>query len=485
MSMTDQDAPNHGAAASAPPAELIAKLRAEMRGAVITPADRGYEEGRKIWNAMFDPACPAALLRCADEEDVAMAVRALAPTDTLIAVRGGGHHIAGYGTCDGGVVIDLGDLRDVQLAEEGSRALVGGGATLHEVDTATDPYRRSVPVGVVSETGIAGLTLSGGMGWLSRLYGYSCDNLLAARVVTADGEIVRVDEERDADLLWALRGGGGNFGVVTEFEFRTYPVDVVQVGEAYHLVKDAEEIEDLLRFYRDWTAELPRAATAWIGIEVVADDNGDLPGRGGQVVVGLLAAVVDASEEDGARILAPMLGQGSPTVSRQTPMRMLDLQHIQDDSRAAAKGLRDYMKGEMLVEITDAAIADIAARGMDLPSAASLFEMGTVGGAISDRGEMDAAVGLRNARYMGGYALMAETEEQVEPGIEWVRAAWRALLDGSAGGTYLNFSGDESSSRVLDSLGGDDAKRRRLRELKRRHDPRNVFRVNHNIDPAA
>jgi len=462
-------------------------LRAKLRGPVIAPGQPGYDDARKVWNAMFDDRRPLAVVRCVDEDDVAAAVRCLRGTGAPIAIRGGGHHIAGFGTCDAGFVIDMGAMRTVVPVDDGgSRVRVAGGATLHDVDTATDAVGRAVPLGVVSPTGVAGLTLSGGLGWLTRRHGYTCDNLVSARVVTAEGEVVVASERENPELLWALRGGGGNFGVVTEFEFETHPVGPVAVAEAYYPAEREDELVQLLRFYRDWTAELPDAVTAWIMIERASDGHELGADALGKLVVGLLACSLETSGRDRAA-LEPMLREGSPALTRTTTMSMLDLQHLQDGGSSAATGMHSYMKGEMLTELTDSAIAGIAHHSTQLPTETSLFEMGQLGGALAQRGELDAAVGLRHTRYLGGFSMMSTDGANLDEHIAWTRKAWSSMTDGSAGGVYLNFSGDESRERVMGSLGAapDDEKRRRLVDLKRRYDPDNVFRVNHNIDPGS
>ena len=465
--------------------DLVRELTAELRGTVTAPGNPKYDSARLVWNAMFDARRPAAVVRCEDEDDVATAVRLLRDADVPVAVRGGGHHIAGFGTCEGGFVIDLGAMRTASPVD-GGRMLVQGGATLHEVDTAGESVGRAVPLGVVSETGVAGLTLSGGVGWLTRRHGYTCDNLLGARVVTADGEIVHASETENADLLWALRGGGGNFGIVTEFEFQSHPLAHVVVGEAYHVVSDDRRVENVLRFYRDWTAGLSNDVTVWLAIErvnpaydLLADDHL------GQLVVAILGCYAGASLDEGELALAPLTRELGPTASRLSRMRMVDLQHCQDDSAAAAQGMRSYMKGEMLTQLTDSAIAGIAKYSQQMPTSNSLFEMGMVGGAMGEWDEMDAAVGLRDARYLAGFSMMSADDEDLDAKINWTREAWSTLTDASAGGVYLNFSGEDGEGRILRSLGANSgAKRERLFKAKRRFDPTNFFRINHNIDPA-
>ncbi len=466
------------------PNELEEQLRNELAGPVISPSDDRYQDACRVWNAMFDNHRPAVVLRCADEEDVRRAISALRHSDLRVAVRGGGHHVAGFGTCDGGAVIDLSEIRSTEIRDGGSVIAVGGGATLHDVDTATDAVGRAVPLGVVSPTGVGGLTLSGGVGWLTRLHGYTCDNLVAARVVTAAGEVVHTSETENQDLLWGLRGGGGNFGVVTEFQYRTHPVGGAVVAEAYHVVDSERRVEDTLRFYRDWTAELPREVTVWIVVERVGGAYDLLPDSRGKLVVGLLGCSVGPTAR-GEEQLSRMLTEGNPTATRITRMRMVELQRLQDGSGAATRGMHSYMKGEMITELTDSVISEIAAYSQQLPSSGSLFEMGMLGGAMADQPNTASAVGLRDARYIAGFTLMTAQPDEVAAGIEWARAAWAPLRQVSAGGTYLNFSGEETAQRVLDSLAEDDAaKQRKLLELKRRYDPGNFFRINHNIRPA-
>jgi hypothetical protein len=465
--------------------DLVAALRADLRGAVITSDHPEYDQGRRVWNAMFDARRPIALLRCADENDVVRAIRRLRDVEVPVAVRGGGHHIAGFGGCDGGFVIDLAAMRRARLAGDGSRVRVEGGATLHDVDTATCQVGRAVPLGVVSPTGVGGLTLSGGLGWLTRLHGYTCDNLVSARVVTAAGSVMTASPDENPDLLWGLRGGGGNFGVVTEFEFQTYPVDEVVVAEAYHAISHETEADALLRFYRSWSGELPNHTTAWIVIERANRGYQGVLDVAPDQLVFVFSACCAVPSPVGLRGLTSMTRAGEPRFSRITTMSLVELQHRQDGSGSAARGMRSYTKGQMLSELTDDVIAAVAHNSVRMPTANSLFEMGTVGGAMADRNDMDAAVGLRDGRYLAGFTMMSRDGKDLEENIAWTREAGSSLSSGSAGGVYLNFSGGEAEARVLESLGAPSggAKQRRLVAVKQRYDPGNFFRINHNIDP--
>ncbi len=262
--------------------DVVAELKASLDGEVIAADDTGYEAAAKVWNGMYDERRPVAVLRPTGEEDVRRAVAMLADVDAPLAIRGGGHHIAGFGGCDGGFVIDLSAMRGASVDPEARRIRVEGGALLHDLDTAGAEHGLSVPVGVVSPTGVAGLTLTGGVGWQTRKRGYACDNLRRARVVTAAGEIARASEDENPDLLWALRGGGGNFGVCTELEFEAYPQDEVLVTMAYYAVEDAEGIAALVRAYRDWSLESSNDQTAWIFLGTASETFRALAPRAGR-----------------------------------------------------------------------------------------------------------------------------------------------------------------------------------------------------------
>jgi FAD binding domain/Berberine and berberine like len=471
-------------------ADTAIELTRSVRCPVLVPGVPGFDQARKIWNGMFDEARPAAIVQCRDADDCAAAMRALAGTGVEIAVRGGGHHVAGFGTSDGGVVIDLGAMRGVTVDEERRRARVQGGATLHDIDTATSAVGQAVPLGVVSETGVGGLALSGGIGWLSRLYGYTCDNLVSAEVVTVEGERVTASETENPDLLWGLRGGGGNFGIVTEFEFRTHPVDVVHVAEAWHAVGTPDEAAALLAFFRDWTEELPDYTTVWATFETASvEQHGDLAGDPRRpVAFGMLACAATPDADAAREVVAPMLRERTPARAQLLPMRMVELQHLQDTSGAATSGMHVYMKGETVTHLTDRAVDGIADHVMRFPTPHCLFEVGMLGGELGRRDEAAAAVGMRAGRLLPGFSMMARDASGLEENIAWARSGWETLRDGSAGGVYLNFDGsDADADRVLGSMaaGADADKRARLVELKRRWDPNNVLRRNHNIDPSC
>ncbi len=468
--------------------DVVAALRADLDGGVLAAGDPGYEAAAKVWNGMYDGRRPAAVLRPQDEEDVRRAVARLAEVEAPLAVRGGGHHIAGFGGCDGGFVIDLSAMRGASVDPEARRIRVQGGALLHDLDTAGAEHGLTVPVGVVSPTGVAGLTLTGGVGWQTRKRGYACDNLRRARVVTAAGEIVEASEEENADLLWALRGGGGNFGVCTELEFEAHPQEDVLVTMAYYAVEDAEEIAALVRAYRDWSLESSRDQTAWIFLGTASETFRPLaPELVGRKYVGLTGVSLDTSDASRAHLERIESFGAAPVIARTASMRMVELQHLGDAGDAALAGMPRYMKGEMMRELTDEMIAGIASHAVEMPTRRTIYEMGMQGGAIGDLDEMSMAVGMRDAAHLGGWSVMGdEPGDDIADAIQWAREAWTVLAPGSCGGTYLNFDGEADEGRVLGSLSADrgDAKRARLAQVKATWDPGNRFHVNHNIRPA-
>ncbi len=469
-------------------ATVVDELRANLDGPVIAPGDAEYAEAAKVWNGMFDERRPIAVVRPTSEEDVRRAVVALADVDAPLAIRGGGHHIAGFGGCDGGFVIDMSGLRGSSVDPDARLIRVGGGALLHDLDTAGAEHGLSVPVGVISATGVAGLVLTGGVGWQTRRHGYGCDKLRRARIVTAAGEIVEASETENADLLWGLRGGGGNFGVVTEFEFEAHDQDEVLVTSAYYVVRDAEESAALVRAYRDWSLEAGRDETAWTYLGTGSTYFGDLESRlVGAQYVGFTATSLDTSDAARARLGEIERFRDDALLAQTQEMRMVELQHYGDDADSALAGFPRYMRGEMMRELTDSMIEGIATEAAAMPTTRTIFEMGMQGGAMADTGEMEMAVGMRDAEHLGGWSVMGdEPGEDISDAIQWARNAWGVLAPGSCGGTYLNFDGEADEGRVLGSLSADrgDEKRARLAQIKKTWDPGNRFHVNHNIRPA-
>jgi FAD/FMN-containing dehydrogenase len=455
-----------------------------LRGRVtelVTPADGGYDEARRVWNAMVDRR-PAAVVRAHSEEDVAEAVRFAADHELLLAVRGGGHSVAGQGTCDGGLVIDLRPLRAVEVDAEAGLARAGGGALLGEVDRACQAEGRVVPAGVVSHTGAGGLTLGGGVGWLSRRFGLTCDNVAAFRLVTAAGETVVADEENRPDLYWGLRGGGGNFGVVTEFTYRCHPFPTrIPVGVGYWPLADAEPVlrvqAELLRERPDeWKATtfvLRPSAASGVPAELV-----------GQPCLMVLQVWADDDLAAAERAFAPYRQAATPALAAVEPMDYIALQTLEDEN--AGHGKCNYTKGGYLDdELGDGAIAALLTSAEEILNEESIVEVIPHLGAQLKLGDDDSAFPDRGAAYSFNVYARWPTSEEDDPHVAWVRRAFDRLDAHAGDGVYVNFfnpheGGDQD--RVLAAFGRE--RYARLAGLKHRYDPHNLFSLNPNIFPA-
>jgi FAD/FMN-containing dehydrogenase len=456
-----------------------------LRGRVtelVAPGDGGYEEARRVWNAMVDRR-PAAVVRAHTESDVGAAVRFAAERGMLLAVRGGGHSVAGQGTCDGGLVIDLRPLSRVEVDAEAGLARAGGGALLGEVDRACQAAGRVVPAGVVSHTGAGGLTLGGGVGWLTRRFGLTCDNVAAFRVVLASGETVVADEERRPDLYWGLRGGGGNFGVVTEFTYRCHPFPTeVPVGVGYWPLADAEAV---LRVHAELLRERPDEwkATAFVLRPAAASGvPAELVGRPCLMILQVWAGTDLAAAE---REFAPYRRAATPALAAVEPMSYLGLQTLEDE--VAGHGKCNYTKGGYLDdELGEGAIAALLASAEEIVNEESIVEVIPHLGAQLRLGDDDTAFPDRGAAYSFNVYARWPVEEEDEPHVAWVRRAFDRLDAHAGDGVYVNFfnphEGD-GADRVLAAFGRE--RHARLAELKRRYDPHNLFTLNPNVKPAA
>ncbi len=458
------------------PDTRLAGLDLALEGRLVRPGDEDYEEARALWNGMID-ARPAAIARVASAEDVAAAIRAARQAGLELAVRGGGHNVAGFGTVDEGLVIDLAALRSVSVDPVARRAVVGGGARLTDVDAATQAYGLAVPAGVVSDTGIAGLTLSGGLGWLRRRYGLTVDHLLAAELVTADGEILQIDEESDPELLWGLRGGGGNFGVVTSFSFQLQAVGPeVAFTFVFYPIEHARQV--LAEHERIVMLEDEISTVAVLGH--VAPDEPFPEEIHGEPFVGLLGMHAGPAEA-GERAMQPLRKLASPLIDLSGPMPYIEAQQIYDADYPA--GQRYYWKAtnlpalereliDLLVELTHAA-----------PSVHSTIDVWMNGGAISRVPSAATAFADRDSLY--GLTMEAnwESPSEDEANVAWAREGLASLERYAADGLYLNFPGflEEGQELVRASLGANYA---RLATLKARLDPENLFHRNANVEPA-
>jgi FAD/FMN-containing dehydrogenase len=453
-------------------------LAAALTGPVIVPGDRDYDLARRVWNADIDRR-PAVIARCADPADVAAAIRFATAHGLEIAVRGGAHSMSGASTVDGGLVIDLSLQRQVTVDPAARRARAGGGALLGGLDAATQAYGLAVPTGLVSHTGVGGLTLGGGMGWLTRQAGLSIDNLVSAEVVTADGRVLRATAEEHADLFWAIRGGGGNFGVVTRFEFRLHPVGPA-VRFAF-LFWAEEHGPEVLRLCRELFPTLPREINILIAAlnappaPFVPEQHRFRPGY-----ALLVAGFGTAAQHD--RVLAHIRSAVPPRFEFVDRMPYVRLQQLLDE--ANAWGFHCYEKSCYLEDLSDGAIDVLTEHLARRTSPLSFVPFYRLDEAFSEPGENDTAFGGgRSPRYVVFIVGACPAAGQLAAERAWVRALWEALRPYATGaGTYVNAMAEYEPDRVLASYG--PATYARLASVKRRYDPGNVFRRNVNIEPA-
>jgi FAD binding domain/Berberine and berberine like len=451
------------------------ELAATFRGRLIGPDDTDYDESRKVFNAMIDRR-PALIACCAGPDDVAQTIAFARRHDLLLAVRGGGHNGGGLGIVDDGVVCDLSLMREVHVDPERRTARVGGGCTWNDVDKATQPYDLAVPCGIISTTGVAGLTLGGGLGHLTRKYGLTIDNLLEAQVVLADGQLVRASADENADLFWAIRGGGGNFGVVTEFLFRASPAGTVVAGPTFWPVEQTTEV---LSFYREFLPTLPRELTGFFNFHFVPPAPPFPEELHGRHVCGVVWNYL-GTEEELAKLLAPILAVGTPVLHGVQPMPLAVLNSAFDG--LYGPGDQWYWRADFIKEIPDAAVELHSEWGLKLPTPKSAMHMYPIDGAAHDVGPGDTAWGYRDANWGSVFVGVDPDPATKDVLREWSVGYQEALHPYSAGGAYVNMMMDEGQERVKASYGDNYE---RLAKVKATYDPDNVFRVNQNIQPKA
>ena len=459
-------------------AEALQAFTVQTRGPVLGPHDPGYDEARKIWNGLIDRR-PALIVQCTGAADVVDAVNFARDHDLVLSIKAGGHNVAGNAVNDGGLVIDLSQMRGVHVDPSSRTARVQGGATLGDMDRETQLFGLAVPAGVVSTTGVAGLTLHGGAGHLRRKYGLSIDNLLSVDIVTADGVLRRASATENDELFWAVRGAGSNFGVVTSFEFQAHPVGpMVMVGAVFYPLEDLPE---LLPAWRDYVTsapeELSSVALCWT---VPPADPFPAEHRGKPTMV--VAAAYAGSVEDGEPVVQPLRELGRPLVDVSGPWPWLGLQSGFD--ALFPKGGLYYWKSRALAELSDAAIEDIADFGSRRPSPLTDVIVWHNGGAMGRVGETETAYGGRDASFLVTGEASWDDPALTDEAIAWGRAFWDAMGRHSTGGLYLNFAGlgEEKEQLVKAGYG---ANYERLAALKAKYDPENLFRMNLNITPAA
>jgi FAD/FMN-containing dehydrogenase len=450
-----------------PGPSAIEKLRQGLRGDLIMPGDGAYDEARGVWNGAIDRR-PALIAYCADTKDVILAVTFARSHNCLVAVRSGGHNVAGLSVCDDGMVIDLSRMKHIAVDPISLVAHAEAGLSLGEFDTATQAYGLATTMGVNSDTGIAGLTLGGGFGKLGRKYGLTCDNLLAADVVTADGRLLRASASDHSDLFWGLRGGGGNFGIVTAFEYALHPVGpALLVGSVLHRYDQAREA---IRFYDDFARNAP---------DELSVDAALMTMPSGERFFSVSACYI-GPPESGESVLAPLMEFGSPV---QTSLGAIPYLQIQSKGDAIfPRGRRYYWKAQFLSEISDSAIDALLEAYAGAPSVTSLLVFQQVGGAIARVPKSEAPYANRDALYDCFPIAIWDDPADDEANIQWARAMWSAVRPYATGGVYANNLGDEGDDRVRQAYGENYA---RLVALKAKYDPANLFRLNQNIPPTA
>jgi FAD/FMN-containing dehydrogenase len=452
-------------------------MPAEFRGSVITPSDAGYDEARSVFNGLIDHK-PERIMRCVDAEDVAAAIAWASEAELTISVYGGGHGVTGSAVVDGGVCVDLRSIDHVVVDPATRTARVGGGASWGAVDAATQEHGLAVTGGRVSTTGVGGLSLGSGSGWLERAFGFTCDSLVSAEVVTAASQIVTASEESHPDLFWAIRGGGGNFGVVTEFTFDLHPLGPVMLGGM--LLYPGFMAKDVLRNWRDFILAAPREVGGGVALITAPPEEFVPEAARGMPAVGVIITYAGDPDE-GARVVEPLTSFGPPAANLVQPMPYVAVQQLLDAPNP--KGMRNYWSGDFLTEFPDEAI-DAFVDNVQ-PPVSPLTQMIVIpgGGAISDRTDADMAFGNRTAPFNMHYLSMwppDPTQDQVN--IDKTRQIAGALKPWTTGQVYLNFIGDEGATRVESAYGSE--RFARLRKIKRAWDPGNVFRHNQNIPPA-
>jgi len=448
---------------------------AAFRGEVIGPADASYDLHRKIWNGSFDRN-PAVIVRCAGVADVIAAVKFGRDSGLPVAVRSGGHSFPGFSVADDALLIDLSPMKGVRVDPVRRTARVQAGVLLGELDRETQAFGLAVPSGIVTHTGVAGLTLGGGIGWIMRKHGLSVDQLLSVDLVTADGEFVRASADENADLFWGVRGGGGNFGIVTEFEFNCVPLGPqILAGPVFWPMEQSGEV---LRFYRDWVAEAPDELMT-IVVHRKAPPLPFVPQElhGKPVVMVIVCWVGDL--EEGERFVEPLRKFGNPVADVCVPKPYLAHQAMLDPSFVPHRWY--YFKSCDIAELNDEIIDVTVERSLQIESPLTSFPIWQMGGAVARVGEDETAFNGRTAAFTYNIGACTETGEGFEREREWVRGFWDALTPWHQG-VYVNFLGDEGGDRVRESYGSE--KYDRLQALKRKYDPENFFRINQNISPS-
>ncbi len=460
--------------------DRVDKLKSAIQGEVLKPNDDGYGKARKVWNAMIDKN-PALIIQSKSTSDVVEGVKYARQTNTPISIRGGGHNVAGHAVCDDGIMIDLSLMRNVEVDAGSKTALVDGGCIWRDVDEATQKYDLATPGGLISDTGVAGLTLSGGIGWLRSRYGLCIDNMLSAEVVTANGNILTASESENSDLFWALRGGGGNFGIVTRFQFNLHDVapKVMFCAPIYPLEAGPEPI----RFWREFMVDKNHDVGSTIEFATVPEDE-EFPRESWGKKVYTIYAVYAGNADVGEELLKPLRELGDMVADFSGQMDYCDLQQLYDEIMPAGE-FRSYWKCHYLSGLSDEAIDTILQGFEETPSPNTLSSIWNFGGATADVAADATAFGDRSMPYMFSMDSVWPDISDDEKNINWTRDFWdRMKAFSDKGRMYLNFPGQgEEGTKLLKDTFGDNYSR--LQTIKKKYDPDNLFRFNQNIEPAT
>jgi len=447
----------------------VEAFRSELRGQVILPDDGAYDEARTLWNALIDKH-PALIARCAGVSDVIASVKFGRANNLLVAVRGGGHSFPGNSVCDGGLMIDLTSMKGVRVDPKNRTARAEPGVKWGEFDRETQAFRLATTGGTLTDTGIAGLTLGGGIGWVCRKHGLTIDNLLSIDIVTADGQFLTANATENSELFWGLRGGSGNFGIVTSFEYQLHPVETLLAGMLIHPMAQAREV---LAFYHQFVNGAPDELMT--GAAMLTTPEGD------QIVA--IIVCYSGSMEEGEALLRPLREFGSPIADLIGPMSYAQVQSLLDEG--FPPGRRNYVKTNFMNVIDDDAASVLLERFQSVPSPYSAIAFFQLGGAVGRVGKEDTAFYHRDAGYHMFLASVWEDPAKDEENIQWTRDTWSAMQRFSGNGVYVNEMGDEQESldRIAEAYG--ERTYERLVALKNQYDPTNFFRLNPNIKPTV